>query len=93
MAFAAVLAIVAKLAIPRLAGGKQDSDDAACMANVGHIEVQAEIWRHDTGAWPASDLSDIGGNINYFPSGLPQCPVTGAPYTIDTSGRVVGHNH
>jgi type II secretory pathway pseudopilin PulG len=93
VAVAAILVVIALVGCPRATQGAAESKTAACSANRGHIEVQCEIWRHNNGSWPAANLSDIGTSISYFPSGLPTCPVTGAAYTIDTSGRVVGHNH
>ena len=58
------------------------------------IEIQAELWRHNTGNWPAANLATIGADVSYFPGGLPTCPVDESAYTIDTStGLVIGHNH
>ena len=67
---------------------------AACHVYKGDIEIQVELWNHNTGSWPAANLASIGADINYFPEGLPTCPVDGTTYTIDTStGLVIGHNH
>jgi general secretion pathway protein G len=93
LAVAAVLGIVAAVMVPRLTGGSATSRKAACGTHRGNIEVQAELWRHNTGAWPAANLSDIGANLNYFPSGVPACPVDGTVFMINSTGRVVGHNH
>jgi hypothetical protein len=79
--------------IPRASSGSATSKIAACAAIRGDIEIQAELWRHHTGGWPAANLSNIGSDVNYFPTGVPPCPVNGSVYTIDSSGRVVGHNH
>jgi general secretion pathway protein G len=93
MAVVAILAIVAKVILPRLISGRDSSNKAACAANKGNIEVQCELWRHNTGSWPAANLSNIGADVNYFPAGVPSCPVDGSTYTIDTTGRIIGHNH
>jgi prepilin-type N-terminal cleavage/methylation domain-containing protein len=93
MAAVAIVAVLAMLGWSRLTGGQADSKKAACNAHKGNIEVQAELWRHHTGAWPAANLADLGGDVNYFPEGLPACPVDGSAYTIDSSGRIVGHSH
>ena len=93
MAVIAILAIVATVIVTRATLGGSTSKTAACTAIKGDIEVQCEIWRHNTGSWPATNLSAIGANAAYFPTGVPTCPVSGAAYTIDSSGRVVGHNH
>ena len=93
MAALAIIAVLAMLGLSRLTSGQGESKIAACKGHKGNIEIQAELWRHNTGAWPATNLSNIGSNINYFPQGLPICPVDGSAYTINSSGRVVGHSH
>lgn len=93
MAAVAILGVAATVIVVRSTAGTAASKQAACQATKSDIEVQCELWRHDTGSWPASNLSAIGGNISYFPSGLPVCPYDGSSYTIDSAGRVVGHNH
>lgn len=93
MATVAVLGVVAAIVVPRLTGGSDASKKAACETHQGNIEIQAELWRNNTGAWPAASLSDIGADLNYFPEGVPTCPVDGTAFTIDSTGRVVGHVH
>ena len=93
MAVMAVLAVVAAIILPRVTGDSDSAKSAACHSHQGDIEIQAELWLHNTGAWPATNLSDIGADTNYFPEGLPTCPVDGSVYTIDATGRVVGHGH
>lgn len=94
MAVLAVVALVTAIILPRVAGESDAAKAAACNTYLGDIEVQCELWKHNTGSWPAGNLADIGGSANYFPGGLPTCPVDGSAYTISTTtGRVSGHNH
>ncbi len=93
MAVVAILAVVATVIVTRATLGGSTSKTAACNTIKGDIEVQCEVWRHNTGSWPAANLSAIGADAAYFPTGVPACPVTGGAYTVDSSGRVVGHNH
>jgi prepilin-type N-terminal cleavage/methylation domain-containing protein len=93
MAVVALIAVVAAVIVVRATGGSAGSRSAACEAIQGDVEIQTEIWRHNTGSWPATNLANIAGDVNYFPAGVPLCPVDGTTYTIDSSGRVVGHNH
>jgi len=94
MAVLAILAVLAAFVIPRVASHYDDARRNACHASRGEIELQTQLWRRNTGSFPAADLSDIGGNTAYFPEGLPVCPVDGTTYTIDTStGIVNGHDH
>ena len=94
MAVLAIVALVAAVIVPRVTGEGDAAKVASCHAYKGDIEIQAELWMHNSGGWPAANLSDIGGDLNYFPEGLPTCPVDGTSYTIDTAtGLVIGHNH
>jgi prepilin-type N-terminal cleavage/methylation domain-containing protein len=97
MELIAVLGIVGLLAtviLPRLTSGTDSADAAACHTQKGDIEIQAELWKYNTGAWPAANQSTIGADLNYFPSGMATCPVDNSSYSIDTNtGRVIGHNH
>lgn len=93
MAAVAIIGIAATVIVVRSTAGASSSKSAGCQNYKGDIEVQAELWRHNTGSWPATNLSNIGVDVNYFPAGLPTCPVSGSAYSIDSSGRVVGHNH
>ncbi len=93
MAVIAILGVLAAVILPRVTGGNDSTKIAACHTYKGDIEIQAELWMHNLGSWPASNLADIGADLNYFPEGLPTCPVDAAAYTIDSSGRVIGHNH
>lgn len=94
MAVIAILGLLAGIILPRVLSEDGDAKIAACMTHKGNIEIQAELWMHNTGSWPAANLNAIGADLNYFPSGLPTCPVDGSSYTIDpATGRVSGHNH
>lgn len=85
MAVIAILGLLAGIVVPRFLGEDEHARTAACKTNKGHIEIQAELWMHDTGSWPAANLSVIGADTNYFPSGLPTCPIDGSSYTLDPS--------
>jgi general secretion pathway protein G len=93
MAALAIIGLAATVIVLRSTAGASSSRSAGCSSYKSDIEVQAELWRHNTGSWPATNLSNIGADINYFPAGVPTCPVDGSAYTIDSAGRVVGHNH
>ncbi len=68
---------------------------AVCRRNVQTINTMVEFWHvREGGLWPRDDLSDIGRNKDYFPSGVPRCPLDNAPYRLDpVSHRVIGHGH
>ena len=94
MAVIAVIGLVAAVIVPRITGGGDTAKIASCHVFKGDIEIQAELWNHNTGSWPAGNLATIGADLNYFPEGLPTCPVDGSAYTIDpATGLVIGHAH
>jgi len=93
LAVVAILGVVAAVIIPRVTGGSDSANIAACYVYKGYIEIQAELWNHNNGAFPATNLATIAADGNYFPEGLPTCPVDGTDYTIDAAGLVIGHNH
>jgi len=94
MGVLAILGLLAGIILPRVLSGDESAKSAACATYKSDIEIQAELWMHNLGSWPAANLSNIGADINYFPAGLPTCPVDGSSYTIDPlTGRVSGHNH
>lgn len=92
LAVVIILGILAALILPRVTTGTDTAKVKTCVHNRTEINITVEQYFMNTGAWPADDLSDIGADTNYFPDGLPTCPVSGAPYRIDpTTHRVIGH--
>jgi len=89
-----ILGALAAMVLPRSMSHVGETNRQACFANQGDIELQVQLWKRNQGSFPAANLSDIGANLTYFPSGLKTCPVDGTSYTIDTTtGQVVGHTH
>lgn len=94
IAVVTILGILAAIIIPRVAGGNDMAKDKSCLHNRTEINITVEQFYLHTGTWPASNLSDIGADPNYFPDGLPSCPVSGQPYRLDpTTHRLIGHEN
>jgi hypothetical protein len=94
MAVVAILGVLASMALMRSSQVIDSGEVACCNVQRRDIELQCRLWLRVNGSWPATNLANIGSDRNYFPEGLPVCPATGDPYTIDASnGRVTGHNH
>ena len=94
LAVVTLIGILAAVIIPRFAGPSFNAKAQACEVNQGNVEIQAQLWFRNKGAWPSSDLSDIGADVSYFPDGLPRCPVDGSSYDYDSSTQQVnGHAH
>ena len=91
---ASLLGVVAMVVLPRLHTGGADTKSHSCEALRRDIELKVQLWQRNFGALPAGDLSDIGADPEYFPEGLPTCPVDGTAYAIDaTTQHVTGHSH
>ena len=89
-----IMGILAAVLVPRISVGTSDTKSGSCHVQREVIEVQAALWHRSHGSWPAAGLNDIGADRDYFPDGLPECPVDGSAYQINAStGKVIGHNH
>ena len=94
LAVVVILGIIAALIVPRVSGGTDRAKDKSCFHNRAEINITVEQFYLHTGTWPANDLSDIGADPNYFPDGLPTCPVSGQPYRLDpATHRLIGHEN
>jgi general secretion pathway protein G len=89
-----LVGILAAIVVSRTSQPTDAAKENSCAVNRGNIEIQAQLWLRNNGSWPAADLSDIGADTDYFPDGLPTCPVDGSAYVFDSATqRVTGHNH
>jgi general secretion pathway protein G len=92
LAVVIILGLLAALIVPRVSTGNDVAKQKTCVHNRAEINITVEQYYLHNGAWPANDLSDISADANYFPDGLPACPLTGAHYRVDpATHRVVGH--
>ena len=98
----AVIAILAAVVTPRLLRTADEARGAACDANMANINTQIERYYFEEGSWPSQDLDEMTppDSYDYFPDGLPNCPVaehagTGGTYEMNmTTHRVYeGANH
>jgi len=88
-----VIAVLAAIAIPRITDTVGDAKANACDSNVANLNTQIEMYHFKTGKWPSKNMKEL--NVaDYFPDGLPKCPVDGKAYAMDaTSHRVKYHSH
>lgn len=90
MAVVAIIAVIATLIIPRVTTSTATAKEKACFHNRAEINSAVEIYAVQTGSFPA-DISDLD-TPDRFPDGIPVCPVSGVPYTLNaTTHRVEGH--
>lgn len=87
LAVVTILGIIAVVVLPRISVSANTAKQQADKQNKSEINSAVERWYFDKGTWPASDLSDIGADPTYFPSGIPVNPVSNAAYTLNASNR------
>lgn len=90
LAVVAILGALAAILVPRAAAARNEAAEKACAHNRMLINSAIERYAVTNGVNPSS-LNDL--NVpDYFPEGIPVCPVSGAAYTLNAgTQRVNGH--
>lgn len=92
LAVVLILGVIAAMVLPRVVNTSSVAEEKSCFHNRAAINSMVEQYYVNTGTFPANNLSDIGADLDYFPQGIPVCPVSGDAYRLDpTTHRVVGH--
>ena len=91
LAVVTILGIIAVVVVPRISVSSNTAKTNANSQNMAEINSTVERWFFNKGTYPAADLSDIGADNTYFPSGIPTNPLTGNKYTLDASNRAVAN--
>ena len=87
-----IIGVLAAIAIPRIPESATNAKINACKANVHLLNSQIELYRVKNGSWPMV-LTDVTGDSDYFPDGMPKCPFD-VPYRYNSiTHRVEPHNH
>jgi len=87
LAVVTILGIIAAVVIPRVSVSADTAKTNANKQNIAEINSAVERWYFEKGSWPASNLSDIGADANYFPNGVPANPTGGAAYSLNANHR------
>jgi prepilin-type N-terminal cleavage/methylation domain-containing protein len=85
LAVVTILGIIAAIIVPRVTVSSTTAKTKVRDHQKATINAAVERYYIDTGNWPASNLTDIGVNMNYFPDGLPTNPVDGTAYSLNTT--------
>ena len=89
LAVVTILGIIAAIVVPRVTVSADAAKTKVHAHNKATINSAVERYYIEEGSWPVVALTDIGGDADYFPDGIPANPTGGAAYTIDgTSHRV-----
>jgi len=90
LAVLAILAFISSLIVPRLNNSISTAREKACFHNRAQINEAVEIYATENSSFP-STIADLD-TPDRFPDGVPVCPVSGVPYTLNsTTHRVQGH--
>ena len=80
-----ILSALAFIAVPRITQTSQNAKEKACLTNLDIINSQIEAYFVETSVYP-SDITQITENLNYFPDGVPECPL-GGTYSLNAQNR------
>lgn len=90
LAVVLILGAIAAILVPRASAARDEAEEKACSHNRMLINSAVERFAVTTGADPSS-LDNLN-TPDYFPEGIPVCPVSGNPYTLNpATQRVNGH--
>jgi len=83
-----LIGIIAAVVLPRILVSREMARENLCLQQKREVNFAIERYFQDQGVLPA-DLSEIS---HYLPEGVPDCPVNGSSYTLNSSNtRVEGH--
>ena len=89
-----LISILAAIIIPRFTIGSKRAKIQSCEMNRSIINTMVETYYFTEGTWPVGALTDIKVNNNYFPDGIPTCPLDLTSYNLlpAPSHRISGHH-
>ena len=88
-----LISILAAIVIPRFAVSTKRAKVQSCEMQRSIINKQVESYYFVEATWPLDNLVDIKANNNYFPDGIPTCPVDMTSYVLVPAPihRISGH--
>jgi prepilin-type N-terminal cleavage/methylation domain-containing protein len=84
IAVVTIIGIIAAIILPKASLARNEAAEKSCLHNRMLINSAVERYAVTTGAYPA-DLNVLATDQNYFPEGIPVCPVSGHAYTLNTT--------
>ncbi len=96
LAVVVILGILAAVIVPRVLASSATAKVNSCYQNKAVINTAVERWYFENATWTVAALTDIGVDADYFPDGIPVCPVDASAYAMDPiagNNRVMGHAH
>lgn len=87
-----IIGALSAIAIPRIATSAARAKSNVCMTNVDVLNTQIELYMAKEGV-SSPVLSEVTGNVDYFPDGALICPFGTAYVMNGTTYRVEAHSH
>lgn len=85
-----LIGIIASVIVARVVDSTETAKIKSCWHNRMDLNSAIERYGIANGSFPSA-LSDLNV-LDYFPGGIPACPVTGSAYSINaTTNRIDGH--
>jgi type II secretory pathway pseudopilin PulG len=85
-----LISIIASVIMVRISASTDAAKCKTCQHNRSELNAAIERYGVENGSYP-SDLGDLVVS-EYFPGGVPVCPVSGAAYSMNsTTHRIDGH--
>ena len=92
LAVLVLIGILVTIGITRITKSADAAKTKSCAHNRTQINSALERFAVTNGAF-ATSIGDVG-TVDYFPGGIPTCPVDESAYTLNaTTHRVEGHAH
>ena len=87
-----LIGILVTIGIVRIAESADKAKIKSCHSNRTQLNSALERFAVSNGSF-ATSINDVN-TTDYFPGGIPVCPVDGSAYTLNTTThRVEGHSH
>ena len=80
----AILGVLAAIIVPRITMTATTAETRADEQNRARVNSAVERYYIETGSWPA-DLNTLASDADYFPDGIPNNPLTGSPYALNST--------
>lgn len=85
-----LVGIIASIVVARISQSSDNAKCKSCLHNRSQLNEAIERYGVENGSYPTS-LNDLAVP-DYFPSGIPTCPASGASYSLNTTThRIDGH--
>ncbi|MBN1816025.1 MAG: prepilin-type N-terminal cleavage/methylation domain-containing protein [Sedimentisphaerales bacterium] len=91
-----LLAVLGMVAVPRISRSAQNAKQNTCDTNVSVVNAAVEMYAREHNSQYPADTNDLTSkillNTQYFPEGVPSCPL-GGTYLMDPETRRVICSH